>query len=226
MGSKLATKIPSSNTNYESYLPNITTSILDKLLKQKEFKDAFFALTKSPGYDKLHVNFIRKLYYELKIPLMNISSRSLKIGKKITMVSPIFKKGDKSILSNYRPISILPCYLNILELLMYSRLNAYLADNNILFKKQFGFRAGHSTEHALLELIDQISHSFNNKRYFLGIFINLRKAFDTVDHEILLRSLHYYGLKGKTFVGLKVIYQVESNTLILKSMTIMEKKNC
>ena len=79
------------------------------------------------------------------------------------MVSPIFKKGDKSILSNYRPISILPCYLNILERLMYSRLNAYLADNNILFKKQFGFRAGHSTEHALLELIDQISHSFNNK---------------------------------------------------------------
>ena len=76
VGSKLATKIPPSNTNFESYLPNITTSFLEKPLKENEFKVAFFALkiNKSPGNDKLHVNVIRKLYHELKIPLMNISS--------------------------------------------------------------------------------------------------------------------------------------------------------
>ena len=169
VGSKLATKIPSSNTNFESYLSNITTSILDKPLNEKEFKDAFFALktNKSPGYDKLHVHVIRKLYHELKIPLMNIFSLSLKTGifpekMKIAKVSPIFKKGDKSILSNCRPISVLPPFSKILERVMYNRLNACLADNNILFNKQFGFRAGHSTEHAFLELIDQISDSFND----------------------------------------------------------------
>ena len=180
VGTKLATKIPPSNTNFESYLPNITTSFLEKPLKEKEFKDAFFALktNKSPGNDNLHVNVIRKLYHELKIPLMNIFSLSLKKGifpekMKIAKVSPIFKKGDKSILSNYRPISVLPCFSKILERIMFNRLYAYLAENNILFNKQFGFRAGHSTEHALLELIDQISDSFNDKSYFLGIFIDL-----------------------------------------------------
>ena len=78
---------------------------------------------------------------------------------------------------------------------MYNRLYTYLAGNNILFNKQFGFRAGHSTEHALLELIDQISDSFNDKSYFQGIFINLSKAFDTVDHKILLKKLQHYGIK-------------------------------
>ena len=77
--SKLAAKIPSNNTNFQTYLPNITTSILGKPLKEKEFKDDFFALetNKSSGYDKLHVNVIRKLYHELKIPLMHVFSLSL-----------------------------------------------------------------------------------------------------------------------------------------------------
>ena len=80
---------------------------------------------------------------------------------------------------------------------MYNRVYTYLAENNISFNKQFGFRAGHSTEHTLLELIDQISNSFNDISYFLGIFIDLLKAFDTADHKILLKKLQYYGIKGK-----------------------------
>ena len=88
-------------------------------------------------------NAVNKYFQSLK--KKQIFPEKMKIAK----VSPIFKKGDKSILSNYRPISALPWFSK-----MYNRLYTYLAENNILFNKQFGFRASHSTEHALLELID------------------------------------------------------------------------
>ena len=174
IGSNLADKIPPSSTNFESYLLNITTALSDKPSSEKEFKDAFFTLktNKSPGYDNLHVNVIRSMYHELKIPLMNIFSQSLSTGifpekMKIVKVSPLFKNGKKAIASNYRPISVLPYFSKILERIMYNRLYSYLTENNILFNKQFGFQAGHSTDHALLELVDRINNTFNEVEFYL-----------------------------------------------------------
>ena len=81
---------------------------------------------------------------------------------------------------------------------MYDRLYSYPTENKILFKKHFGFRSGHSTNHALLELVvDQMCECFDKKKYFLGIFVDLSKAFDTVNHKILINKLENYGICGK-----------------------------
>ena len=145
----------------------------------------------TPGYDNINVNVVKKIYEELKTPLMRIFNLSLSRGifpdkLKIGKVSPIFKNGEKDHLTNYRPISVLPCFSKVLERIMYDRLYSYLTENKILFKKQFGFRSGHSTDHAFLELIDQICECFDEKKYFLGLFVDLSIAFDTENHKILI----------------------------------------
>ena len=114
---------------------------------------------------------------------------------KIAKVTPIFKSRKKELLTNYRPIFVLSCFSKILERIMYNRIYTYLNHNNLLFRKQFGFRKGHSTDHALIKLIDSIYDSFNQNKYTLGVFIDLSKAFDTVDQNILIRKVNSYDIK-------------------------------
>ena len=118
-------------------------------------------------------------------------------------VTPVSKAGDNTELSNYRPISALPCFSKILERVMYNRLYKYLLDSNILSKKQFGFQEGHSTDHAILQLADQMHSNFEQNNFTLGVFIDLSKAFDTVDHNILLKKLEINGIFGKNLKWFK-----------------------
>ena len=100
---------------------------------------------------------------------------------KIAWVTPIYKGEDSSDVSNYRPASMLPWFSKILERIMYNRLYKYFIENNIIYSKQFGFQNGHSTDHAVV--VDQIIESFENKKYILGLFIDLLKAFDKADQR-------------------------------------------
>ena len=124
-------------------------------------------------------------------PLCNLSIvkriflDDLKTGK----VTQIYKADNSSNVSNYRPISVLPCFSKMLEGIMYNRLQKYLKDQNILYDKQFGFQTGHSTDHAIAQLVDQIYKAFEKNEYTLGVYIDFSKIFDTVDHSIVLRKL-------------------------------------
>ena len=104
---------------------------------------------------------------------------------------PLFKSGEDRLISNYRPISILPVFSKLFEKVVYKRLINYLDSNNILFKKQYGFRKKHSTSLALLDLVDKITSAIDEKKYHVGIFLDLSKAFNTVNHDILFDKLSF-----------------------------------
>jgi len=111
-------------------------------------------------------------------------------------ISPIFKKGDRENIENYRPISTLPIFGKIFEKIIYSRLYKFLSAQGILDDSQFGFRQGHSTVHAIQHSVNIIDESHKANKHVIGIFIDLSKAFDTLDHKILQEKLSNYGIRG------------------------------
>ena len=172
-------------------------------LTHSEVCDAIDSLQKKKTLDMfgLSVSFISKFALTLSKPLKHIFSLSFNQGivpqqLKVAKVIPIFKNGSQTSMDNYRPISLLCVFSKILEKIMLNRLSTFLENNNILCPEQFGFRKSHSTIHPLTLFINQISESLNKKEHAIAIFCDLKKAFDTVDFEILLTKLHNIGARG------------------------------
>ena len=131
----------------------------------------------------LHFNYLMKAG---KFP------DELKLGK----ITPVYKKDNEELFKNYRPVSTLPIFGKIFEKVIYKRLYSYFTSQGLLCNTQFGFRKHHSTSHALNYSIDHIKDALRNGNHVLGIFIDLSKAFDTIDHKTLIEKLQYYGVRG------------------------------
>ena len=115
---------------------------------------------------------------------------------KYSEINPIYKKGDKTQIGNYRPIPLLPVFSKTFEKVLYGRLYYHLTLNKILAKEQYGFRCNSSTENAIYTLTNHILLCFNNRTTVGGLFCDLQKAFDCVNYDILLAKMKFYGITG------------------------------
>ena len=148
----------------------------------------------SCGIDGISNIIMKAIINILTKPLTIITNQMLETGVfldklKVAKVIPLFKKGDPTLLTNYRPISLLPSLSKIFEKVIYQQLYAYFENSNLFFKGQYGFRKGHSTEMAALELVERMLSFMDNGDTPIGIFLNLSNAFYTLNHNILLNKL-------------------------------------
>ena len=115
---------------------------------------------------------------------------------KVAKIVPIFKKDNPHLTGNYRPISLLPVISKVFEKVVFSQLYSYFDQNGLLYKSQYGFRKGHSCEFAAMEVTDKIFQSLDKKKLPIALFLDFSKAFDTINHSILLNKLKHYGING------------------------------
>ena len=155
----------------------------------------------SYGHDNIPNKLIKSAKEFLVEPLTLLVNQMLKSGHfpselKISRVKPLFKNCDPAMFSNYRPISLLPLMSKIFEYVIFYQLFDYMCTNNLLTIEQFGFRTGHSTELAAIQLVDHLTKQMDMGKVPTNIYIDLSKAFDTLEYSILLDKITYYGVCG------------------------------
>nr|CAH7738545.1 unnamed protein product [Callosobruchus chinensis] len=173
---------------------------------------------KSPGHDELYSETIKKVARGISKPLTYLFNLSLECGifpesMKTAVVIPIFKKGDKLDPCNYRPISILSCLSKIFEKLLNERIWSFVEKHDLISEHQFGFKKGKSTDDAMLELMQEIFVAVDNKTPAMCVFVDLAKAFDTIDHGHLLDTLEDIGFRGKAHSLLESYLTGRSQTI-------------
>lgn len=205
IGRRLAETIPPSEKSPDLYLgdnpnqqlffmyptdPDEIVKILGKCKSKK-----------STGDDGISLSLLKQLSTAVSLPIAKLINLSFEQGQlpdamKIAKVIPIYKSKSKESFSNYRPISLLSNISKIMEKVMHKRLFSFLTKFNILHSKQFGFQPKHSTADAISKFVHDVLHSLDESNPCLSVYLDLSKAFDTIDHDILIRKLTYYGIRG------------------------------
>ena len=207
IGTKLSQELPNFNDKPTTYLNNLNSSPLNSIMLQPTDASEIIDIVKklknksSAGFDNINPKILKTSIYSIVNPIVNIMNSSISTGivpdsLKLAKVIPIHKKGEKNCLNNYRPISILPTFSKILEKIIHKRLYKFLTNHNIITQSQYGFRPKLSTEHAVLDLQNSIINNLDKNNTSIAVFLDLSKAFDTINHTILLNKLKYYGIRG------------------------------
>ena len=208
VGPKLASSIPTSEKHFSTFLnepvqqnfvfANVTHQSVLKCLSSLKTK-------KSAGNDNISTALLKDIIPFILNPIVHLFNLSLKTGYipdsyKQAKVIPIYKSQEKNDFTNYRPISLLSTFSKLLEKIVAKQMFRFLNKHKILYEHQYGFRSGHDTTQPLLQLLDRIYEGLNaeDQRYSLGIFLDLKKAFDTVHHETLIYKLNHYGFTNVT----------------------------
>ena len=185
---------------FTDYLPqSLTSSIYLSECNTTEITEIINELKKGKSSD-IPIHVIKSSCQVIAPYLTKYFNTCMKEGYfpdklKTGRISPIYKKEDEQLLENYRPVSTLPVFGKILEKLIYQRLYSFLISKGVINENQFGFRKGHSTSHALNYSVEHIESLTKKKQHVLGVFIDLSKAFDTLDHGKLITKLDNYGIR-------------------------------
>ncbi|XDV36142.1 hypothetical protein PO909_005986 [Leuciscus waleckii] len=200
IGPTLSQQILDGNTNGGTVPDNVSSIFLESVqasdilaIVQK------CANKKSNDYTDMNMVLIKQIIDVIIEPFTYICNLSFTSGMfpdcmKIAKVIPLFKKGNKSEFSNYRPMSLLPQFSKILEKLFAIRLNKFLNEFKILSDSQYGFRSNHSTATAIMELIEEITNAIDKKHYLVSIFVDLKKRRAFVNHSHLILKLSSYNM--------------------------------
>ena len=211
IGPNLASKIGTSNCNFENYIKKTKSEFA--AIQPTTISNVYHLLSglssnKATGIDKISCKIIKIAAPVIADSLTYIFNQVITQSPfpdewKMARVTPMFKNGQRNLLENYGPISVLLVISKIMERILYDQLYNYLTKFRILSDCQFGFRKSHSTTTALLECTNEWYVNLDKKLFNLVVLIDLKKAFDTVDHQILLRKLELCGIKGQALTSFK-----------------------
>ena len=200
---QLDANMPPPSISFSTYLGHpVFNPFFVQLCTPDEVRKLILSFpNKSCNINEIPVTIYKEVSDILSVIIAELFNQSIDEGifpssLKSARLVPIFKKGDSTLVNNYRPISILHFFSKLFEKLMYVRLLKFIDNNSSISRRQFGFRAGLSTSDAIIEFLNHVYDRIDKKNKLIAVFLDFSKAFETVNHILLLNKLHHYGIRG------------------------------